>query len=58
MSRGNVKQRGELERVIGFMFDSIGSEVSPNNIAKVLSDNGNSIVHKTVDNYLDALSKS
>jgi predicted AAA+ superfamily ATPase len=58
MTRGTIKQRGELERVIEYIFDSIGSEVSPTNIAKALSGNGGTIVHQTVDNYLDAFIKS
>jgi predicted AAA+ superfamily ATPase len=60
MKRRGIKQRSELERVAEFMFDSIGSVVSPTNIATTLSNSKdkNGIVNKTVDNYLEALSES
>jgi len=40
------------------MFDSIGSIVSPNNIANALTTKGNNIDRRTVDNYLSHLRDS
>jgi predicted AAA+ superfamily ATPase len=58
LDRGKIRYRDSLEKVIEFIFDSIGSEVSPGNIAKQLSINGIDVDNKTVDNYIDVLSQS
>lgn len=48
-----------LHRVISFVFDSVGSYVSPTNIAAELNKNSQKkISHNTIIKYLDFLTKS
>lgn len=48
-----------LHRIIGFLFDSIGSYVSPTNIAIELNKNSQKkISHNTIIKYLDYLTQS
>ena len=48
-----------LHRIIGFLFDSIGSYVSPTNIALELNKNSQKkISHNTIIKYLDYLTQS
>lgn len=42
-------------QVVNFLIDSVGSMVSPGNIAKVLSANNKKIDNKTVSKYIDSL---
>lgn len=48
-----------LHRVISFVFDSVGSYISPTNIANELNKNSKKkISHNTIIKYLDFLTKS
>jgi len=48
-----------LKRILEFLFDSIGSEISINKIATVLSNRGEGKIYpKTVDKYLQGLLES
>lgn len=47
-----------LESVTSFVFNNIGSRLSPNNIAKTLSANGRTVTDKTIEKYLQALADS
>lgn len=45
-------------RVVNFLIDSVGSSVSANNIANVLSANGNKITNKSISAYVNTLVES
>lgn len=47
-----------LHRIVKFMFDSIGSILSINNIANKLSSDGYKIDNKTVSKYIEVLIES
>ena len=57
--RNKLRNINNLERVISFMFDSIGSYVSPTNIAAELNKNSQKkISHNTIIKYLNFLTQS
>jgi len=53
--RNKVKSKFDFENIVNFMFDCVGSTVSPNNIAETVTANGNKIDNETVENYLSVL---
>jgi predicted AAA+ superfamily ATPase len=55
MKRKRVQSKTDFELVARFLFDSVGSIVSPNNIAGYMTSTGNKIDNETVKNYLDVL---
>jgi len=55
MKRNKIRSKFDFENLTRFMFDSIGSTVSPNSIANTMTSNGNKIHKETVDNYLSHL---
>jgi predicted AAA+ superfamily ATPase len=55
MIRNKIRSKFDFENLARFMFDSIGSIVSPNNIADALTTKGNNIDRRTVENYLSHL---
>lgn len=57
--RNKLRNIHNLHRIISFLFHSIGSYVSPNNIAKELNKNSQkNISHNTIIKYLDFLTQS
>jgi predicted AAA+ superfamily ATPase len=57
--RYKLRNLYNLHRVISFVFDSVGSYISPTNIAAELNKNSKkTISHNTVIKYLDFLTKS
>jgi len=57
--RNKLRNIHNLQRIISFLFDSVGSYVSPTNIAKELNKNSQkSISHNTIIKYLDFLTQS
>ncbi len=57
--RNKLRNINNLHRVISFLFDSVGSYVSPTNIAAELNkDSQKSISHNTIIKYLDFLTQS
>jgi len=56
MKRNKIRSKFDFENLYRFMLDSMGSLVSPNNIAEMLTRNGNKINNDTVENYLTCLS--
>ena len=57
--RHQLRNIHNLHRVVGFLFNSIGSYVSPTNIAKELNKNSKKqISHNTIIKYLDFLIQS
>lgn len=53
--RLNVKDKHEFNKIIDFVFDSVGSYVSLRSISDTLRTHGTVVDHKTVARYLDAL---
>ncbi|MEZ5047955.1 MAG: ATP-binding protein [Chitinophagaceae bacterium] len=57
--RNKLRNIHNLQRIISFLFDSIGSYVSPTNIASELNKNSQkSISHNTIIKYMDFLTQS
>ena len=56
--RNKVKSKFDFENIVNFIFDCVGSTVSPNNIAETVTANGNKINNETVENYLSVLEDS
>ncbi len=57
--RYKLRNLHNLHRVVSFIFDSIGSNISPTNIAAALNMNSTqTISHNTVNKYIDFLVKS
>ncbi|MDR0687751.1 MAG: ATP-binding protein [Prevotellaceae bacterium] len=53
--RLNIRDKHDFSKIIDFVFDSVGSFVSPRSISDTLRTNGTVVDHKTVARYLDAL---
>ena len=53
--RLNVKEKHDFNKIIDFVFDSVGSFVSLRSISNTLRTHGTVVDHKTVGKYLDAL---
>lgn len=57
--RNKLRNIHNLQRIISFLFDSVGSYVSPTNIASELKKNSTkNISHNTIIKYLDFLTQS
>jgi predicted AAA+ superfamily ATPase len=56
--RHKIYYETSYNEVVNFLIDSIGSNVSARNIAKVLTANGKKIDNKTVSKYIDTLVES
>lgn len=57
--RHNLRNVHNLHRIVSFLFDSVGSCVSPTNIAAQLSHNSQKkLSHNTIIKYLDFLTQS
>jgi predicted AAA+ superfamily ATPase len=50
-----VRDKHDFNKIIDFVFDSVGSFVSPRSISNALRTNGTVVDNKTVAKYLDAL---
>ena len=53
--RLNITTKHDFNKIIDFVFDSVGSYVSPRSISDTLRSNGTIIDKQTVAKYLDAL---
>jgi len=59
VKRNHLRKFDTLQHVVDFLYDSVGSVVSPNNIADELKRiTGNDISHNTVQKYLRLFSES
>ncbi len=58
VKRRKLRKFDSLQRIIDFVFDSVGSVVSPNNIADCLQKNANGVSHNTVQKLLSYLIES
>jgi predicted AAA+ superfamily ATPase len=53
--RLSIKDKHDFNKIIDFVFDSVGSFVSPRSISDTLRTHGTTVDNKTVAKYLDAL---
>ena len=53
--RLNIKEKHDFNKIIDFVFDSVGSFVLLRSISNTLRTHGTVVDHKTVGKYLDAL---
>jgi len=53
--RLNTKDKHDFNKIIDFVFDSVGSFISPRSISNTLRTYGTVVDNKTVSKYLDAL---
>lgn len=58
VSRRKVIDTAILNRIVRFLFSSIGSECSANKISGTLVSSGRKVSPQTVDQYLDAITES
>ncbi len=58
MFRHKWHKNNHFERVVKFMLNSIGSQISANNIANVLKANKIAVSKNTIENYIEALTQS
>ena len=56
--RNKIKLKFDFENIVNFIFDCVGSIVSPNNIAETVTVNGKKIDNETIENYLSVLEDS
>ena len=56
--RLKIKDKHDFNKIIDFVFDSVGSFVSPRSISNALCTNGTIVDNKTVAKYLDAMCDS
>ncbi len=57
--RHSLRNLNNLHRIVSFLFDSVGSYISPTSIAKHLSKNSRkNISHNTIIKYLDFFTQS
>lgn len=53
--RLNITNKHDFNKIVDFIFDSVGSYVSPRSISDTLRSNGTVVDKETVAKYLDAL---
>ena len=58
MARKNIVDKMLLDSVLKFVFDSVGSSVSPKKISDTLTSKGISTSNHTVDHYINAFLES
>ena len=58
MARNNITDKMLLERIINFIFDSVGSPISIKKISDTLTSKGTSISNHTVEKYINAFVES
>jgi predicted AAA+ superfamily ATPase len=56
--RHQINDKRAFNNIMKFMASNIGSALSPNNISKILKNEGQTIHHSTVEKYLDYLIES
>ena len=56
--RHQINDKRAFSNIVKFMAYNIGSALSPNNISKILKNDGQTIHHSTVEKYLDYLIES
>lgn len=54
----NIRHPELLEKLVDFMMDSVGSEVSDNSIAKTFSSSGYKTNNKTINSYINYLCRA
>ena len=56
--RHQINDKRAFSNIVKFIASNIGSALSPNNISKILKNDGQTIHHSTVEKYLDYLIES
>jgi predicted AAA+ superfamily ATPase len=56
--RHKINDKRAFSNIAKFMASNIGSPLSPNNVSKILRNDGQTIHHSTVEKYLDYLIES
>ena len=55
--RYNWRNQAYFENTIAFLFDAVGSTISPKKITNTLQSSGIKISHNTISSYIDALTE-
>ena len=55
IQRNKIKDPVLIEKLLRFVFSSMGSIVSPTSIAKALKNNNRGVTNETIENYLEML---
>lgn len=58
IKRNSVSNEKVMNKLVSYLMDNISNFVTPNKIANYLTSKGFKIDHKTVDNYLEYLSRA
>ncbi len=58
MARNKITDKMLLEKIVNFIFDSIGSAISVKKISDTLTSKGTSTSNHTVENYINAFMES
>lgn len=58
IKRNVVRETSIMNKLVSFLMDNISSLTSPNAISNYLTSKGSKIDHKTIDTYLDYLSRA
>lgn len=58
IKRNAVRETSIMNKLVSFLMDNISSLTSPNAISNYLTSKGSKIDHKTIDTYLDYLSRA
>jgi predicted AAA+ superfamily ATPase len=58
VQRNKIKDAALIEKLIRFVFSSMGSLVSPMSIARAIKNDNRCISNETIDNYLEMLCKA
>lgn len=58
IKRNAVRETSIMNKLVSFLMDNISSLTSPNALSNYLTSKGSKIDHKTIDTYLDYLSRA
>ena len=58
VQRNKIKDTALIEKLIRFVFSSIGSLISPASIAKAIKDDKRGTTNETIENYLEMLCRA
>jgi len=58
IARNKIKNPALMEKLVRFVFSSMGSLVSPSSIAKAIGPSDRSVANETVESYLEMLCKA
>jgi predicted AAA+ superfamily ATPase len=58
IERNGIKNAVLIEKLLRFVFSSMGSIVSPSSISKAIGGSGKTVTNETIENYLDMLCRA